>query len=237
MLALSLAPLLLAACESSQDKSARLAKSAGTRALEKGVVVTARNPDVEVLKTAVIEDRYGTAAAVQLHMKSSRVQVGLPLSFQVLDKAGRRAYANDLPGLATSLTHVPLLRPGERVWWVDDQVGAKGARLLDARVGRASAAAPANAPRLVPTAMALHQDTSGAFTSGRLRNLSAIEQRQVTVFAVAERGGRVVAAGRAGIERLKARKSALFKVFWIGDPKGAKLRIFAPPTVLSKEAK
>lgn len=236
MLVLALTPLLLAGCESSQDRSARLAKSAVAHKNEKGVSVTARSPDVSVLKTALVKDRYGTAAAVQLRFTGARPQAAMPISFELRDAAGKKAYGNDLPGLAASLTHVPLLRPGERVWWVDDQVQVKGAKRVAARVGPATAPAPATAPKLVPTGLTLESDSSGAYTAGKLRNPSAIEQRQLTIYAVAERGGRVVAAGRAGIERLKAQKSAPFRIFWIGDPKGAQLRIFAPPTVLSKEA-
>ena len=237
LLALALAPLSLAACESSQDRSARLARSAVAQRHEKGVVVTTRSPDVAVLKTAIVEDRFGTAAAVELRFTGSRPQAGLPISFELRDGAGKKAYANDLPGLAASLTHVALLRPGERVWWVDDQVQVKGAKRVAARVGHATARAPRTAPELVPTGLALEHDSSGAFTHGKLRNRSDVEQRQLTVYGVAERGGRVVAAGRAGIERLKAHAAAPFRIFWIGDPKGAKLRIFAPPTVLAKEGK
>ena len=235
--ALALVPLALAGCESSQDKSARLAKTAGKLRHEKGVVVTARNPDVAVLRTAVIEDGYGTAAAVQLRLKAGRPQAAMPISFELRDGAGKRAYANDLPGLAPSLTHVPLLRPGPPVWWVDDQVQVKGARRVAARVGKATAPAPADAPQLAAAHLRLEHDTSGAFTHGMLRNRSAVEQRQLTIYAVAQRGGRVVAAGRAGIERLKARATAPFRIFWIGEPKGAKISIFAPPTVLTPEAK
>jgi hypothetical protein len=54
------------------------------------------------------------------------------------------------------------------------------------------------------------------------------------VYAVAEQGGKIVAAGRAGIDRLKAHGSKPFKVFWIGDPKGATVHVFAPPTVLEE---
>jgi hypothetical protein len=232
---LALSALLLAGCESSQDKSARLARSAVAGKHEKGVVVTAASPDVKVLKTAVVEDKYGTAAAVQLRFTGAKPQAAMPISFELRDAAGKKAYANDVPGLAASLTHVPLLRPGERVWWVDDQLQAKGAKHVEARVGRATAGAPKRVPELVPAQLKLESDSSGSFTHGQLRNRSAIEQRQVTLYAVAERGGRIVAAGRAGIERVKARAASPFRIFWIGDPKGARIRIFAPPTVLSKE--
>ena len=236
-LALLLAPLLLAGCESSQDKSARLARSAVAQKHEKGVVVTTQSPDVKVLKTALVEDRYGTAAAVQLRFSGHKPQAAMPISFELRDGAGKKAYGNDLPGLAASLTHVPLLRPGERVWWVDDQLQVKGAERVEARVGRPTTTAPSKPPELVPTGLKLESDSSGFFTHGKLRNRSDVEQTQLTIYAVAQRGDKVVAAGRAGIERLRARAAAPFRIFWIGEPKGATLHIFAPPTVLSKEGK
>jgi hypothetical protein len=236
-LVLLLAPLLLAGCESSQEKSARLARSAVATKHEKGVVVTRRSPDVSVLRATVVEDRYGTAAAVQLRFTGRQPQAAMPISFELRDASGKKAYGNDLPGLASSLTHVPLLRPGEQVWWVDDQLQVKGARKVEARVGPSTASAPAAPPELVPVGLRLESDSSGAYTAGKLRNRSEVEQHQLTIYAVAERGGRVVAAGRAGIERLKARAAAPFRIFWIGNPKGAAVRIFAPPTVLSKEGK
>jgi len=54
------------------------------------------------------------------------------------------------------------------------------------------------------------------------------------ISCVARRGGRVVAAGRAIVDRLGAKgtKPQLFRIFFIGNPKGAKLTLFAPPTVL-----
>lgn len=240
-LALAVLLVALAGCESSQTKSARLAKQSKTVAAERGVVVGKPNRDVRVLRTAVVGDRYGTAVAVQVRLSGRRAQPQLPIGIEVSGRDGKKLYANDLPGLAPSLTHVALLPPGKTVWWVNDQVQADGAARARARVGnatvKASAAALADAPRLEPGGLRLDQDSSGSFTRGYLRNRSAIEQRNVTVFAVAERGGKVVAAGRAGIERLKARKRGLFKVFWIGDPQGARVRVFAPPTTLTEEAK
>ncbi|MEA2281450.1 MAG: hypothetical protein QOK21_2057 [Solirubrobacteraceae bacterium] len=89
-------------------------------------------------------------------------------------------------------------------------------------------------PKLVPTKMSLEQDPSGAYTGGMLRNESAIDQRQVMVYGVAERHGRVVAAGRGGVERIKPHRQALFRVFWIGDPTGAQVHLVAPPTNLEQ---
>jgi hypothetical protein len=233
LLVLAVLPLLLAGCESSQDKSARLAKLAKTARKEKGIVVKKRNPDVQVLRTAVVHDGNGTAAAVELRMRGRKPQAQLPLALVV---SGGRGYRNDVPGLAPSLTHVALLRPGDRVWWVNDQVLSDAPKTATAKVGPPTAKAVDKAPELVAKSLHLDHDSSGAFTSGKLKNGSKVEQRNVTVFAVAEKGGNVVAAGRAGIERLKAGAAGRFKVFWIGDPAGAKVSVFAPPTVLEEEA-
>ena len=237
---LLLAALAVCGCESTQAKSARLAKQRTHVEQEQGVVVKGRNRAVQVLRTGVVSDRYGTAVAMQLRLRGARAQAQLPLAFDVTGPGGKALYANDLPGLADSLTHVALLQPGRTVWWVNDQVQADGARAVKARVGagdaKASAAALRRPPELEPGKLRLDSDSSGAFTRGFLRNRSHVEQRNVTVFAVAERAGKVVAAGRAGIERLKANDKALFKVFWIGDPKGARVHVFAPPTMLTEEA-
>jgi hypothetical protein len=230
---LAVAALALAGCESSQAKSARLAKAAKSGAKEKGVLVKQANPDVKVVATSLVHDAYGAAAVVELQ-SSKGIQADLPVSLVVRGADGKPAYANDIPGLERSLTHVALLRPGERGFWVDDQVKADKPRGVDVKVGRSAVRAPTSAPKLVATGLQLEPDPSGAFTRGTLRNDSAIEQLKLMVYAVAERGGKVVAAGRAGIERLKAHASAAFKVFWIGDPKGAKVHVFAPPTVLQE---
>jgi hypothetical protein len=229
---LALAALALAGCESSQAKSARLAKAARGGTKEHGLVIKQVNRAVKVVATTLVRDQYGAAAVVELSAKGA--QADLPLAMVVRDASGKAAYSNDLPGLERSLTHIALVTPGERAFWIDDQVKADASNRVDVKVGTSSAAVPRSLPKLVPSGLALEPDPSGAFTRGTLRNESAIEQHKLIVYAVAERGGKVVAAGRAGIERLKARGSATFKVFWIGDPKGAKVYVFAPPTVLQE---
>ncbi len=67
---------------------------------------------------------------------------------------------------------------------------------------------------------------------GKVTNRSDVEQRNLTVFAVARKDGRVVAAGRGAVERLKPRASATYQVFFIGNPEGARLTLAAPPTTL-----
>jgi hypothetical protein len=234
-MALALSVLALAGCESTQDRSARLAKLAKHVDVEHGITVARENPDVKVLRTAWVRDRYGVAAVVELRSKAKRAQANLPLAFTVKGPGGSKQYTNDLAGLSPTLTHVALLRPGEHVWWVNDQVSAAHPKTVVAKVGGEKGTVPKVVPKLVPTKLSLTGDSSGTYTRGMLRNESAIDQRQVMVYGVAQRHGRVVAAGRGGIERIKPHKQALFRVFWIGDPKGATVHLFAPPTTLTQE--
>jgi hypothetical protein len=232
MALLALCALAVAGCESSQAKSARLAKAARTRPQEKGVKVTTQNPGVRVVATTLLHDQYGSAAVVELRSKATKPQADLPLAFTVTD-GGKQVFANDSPGLADTLTHVPLLLAKEHVWWVHDQVSAERGKVA-AKVGASTAKLPAKLPRLVASGLKLEQDPDGAYTSGKLRNDSAVAQLELVIYAVAEQGGKIVAAGRAGIDRLKAHGTKPFKVFWIGNPKGASVHVFAPPTVLEE---
>lgn len=232
---LALCALAAAGCESSQAKSARLAKAPRRSANEKGVKVTRQNPDVRVVSTALVHDQYGTAAVAELRSRARVAQADLPLSIVVRGAGGKRLFANDTPGLADTLTHVPLLRAGEHAWWVHDQVTSDGGKRVDVTVGRSAQRLPAKLPRLVPSALKLERDPDGAYTAGRLRNDSEVTQLEVVVYGVALTGGKVVAAGRAGIDRLPGHADKLFKVFWIGDPKGAQVHVFAPPTILEDD--
>ena len=49
-------------------------------------------------------------------------------------------------------------------------------------------------------------------------------QRKLVIYGVARKGGSVVAAGRAQIKRLKPGKRARYKIFFIGNPRGARAR-------------
>ena len=65
-------------------------------------------------------------------------------------------------------------------------------------------------------------------------NRSRISQHELVIFAVARRGGTVLAAGRAVVPELAADASARFQVFWVGDPRGGSVQVLAPPTTLAE---
>jgi hypothetical protein len=226
--------LLLSACESTQSKSAKLAAQAGEVKTQRGLRIVKPSKVVKVERTAVLSDANGAAAVVTLRNTSKRTLAAVPLAIDVRGANKRSVFKNDDPGLDPALTGVSVLRPGQQLEWVNDQVLASGKpRAVRARVGIERAKAPAELPQLVLSPPRLEADpTSGLLAVGKATNRSAVEQRNLVVYAVARRGGRIVAAGRGAIERLKPHVSATYQVFFIGNPRDAQLTLAAPPTTL-----
>ncbi len=231
---LALAVLALAGCETTAAKSARLAKL-GRAAVrnQKGLVVTAVNRDVAVLSSAVLHDANGTAATVTLRNTSAHPLANVPIAITVADARGRGVWKNDTPGLEPSLVSAPLLAPRSDFTWVNDQVQPTGhAATVHIRVG-ASPPSLLTPPALSTSGVRLFTDpSSGVGAKGMVVNHSIVTQLKLVIFAVARRGRRVVAAGRAILPRVPPGKPVPFQIFFIGDPTGAALQLSAPPTVL-----
>lgn len=232
--ALVLLALTLTGCENNIERSARLAQLARHPAhAQTGLVVTRENPDVKVLATAVVHDENGTAAVVSLRNASSQPLRDVPIAITLHDPHGGALYQNDAPGLSTALVSAPLLMPGQRFDWVDDQVQASGTPgALSVRVGE-SPEAGGQLPQIGVQGVHLSEEsTNGPSAEGTVVNHSAVAQQELVVFAVGRRSGRIVAAGRAVLPTLSAHSSAPFQVFFIGDPKGTSLQFSVPPTTL-----
>jgi hypothetical protein len=231
--ALIVVAFLVTACESPQDKSARLEKEGGGVLREKGVVVTKQNPDVKVVSTGAVQDENGTAVVVRVRNTGRRALAQVPITVDVRGKGRKTLFRNDDPGLEPTLVRAPLLLPGKEFVWVNDQViAAESPRNVRAKVGTGPAV-NGGVPRVTLTRPRLEQDpVSGVAATGFAANRSKVEQRKLVVFAVASKGSRVVAAGRGQISRLKAGKRGRYTVFFIGNPSGARISVAAPPTRL-----
>lgn len=228
--------MTLAACESTQEESARLAAGAPDVLNQKGIKVTKSNRDVEVGDAVVLGADGSFAVAVPLSNRTRKPLAKLPISVEVTDASGKRVFANDSPGLARGLADVPVLDAGEEIVWVNDQVLATGkpAKAI-AIVGAPEAGKVRELPELVLSNQRLEDDAGTPVATASVENRSKIDQRQLVVFAVARRAGEIVAAGRAVVPRLRARRKRKFTIFLIGDPKGAKLELAAPPVQLTEE--
>jgi hypothetical protein len=216
-------------CQSTQSKSAELAAAAGTVAQQHGLEIGRESKDVKVTRATVLTDRNGSAVVVELRNTGRRTLLGVPVAIDVR-KGGKTVFANDAPGLEPSLTSVAALKSGESIAWVHDQVFAAGPK-VDVRVGAKTDPAPAQLPQIeVGTPRVGGDPTSGFAIEGKVTNRSDLLQRKLVIFAVARKDGRVVAAGRGQVERLKPHAAAGYQIFFIGNPAGAQVELAAPPT-------
>lgn len=219
-------------CESTADKAAKLEQETSDAFTKKGLEVARANREVEVLDTRLLTDANGAAVVVRLRSRASRPLVGVPISLSVQDSKGREVFSNDAPGLQPALVRVPVLRPGRETVWVNDQIPGLGLEKARVRVGQARPSARP-LPRIDIRNVRFDSDpVSGIQAAGRVTNRSKVLQRRLTIFCVSQRRGRVVAAGRAVIDRLRPGASATFRAFFIGDPRRGKLSVSAPPSVL-----
>lgn len=220
---------LAAGCQSTQSKSAELAKESGAIAQEEGLKIDRQSKEVKVTSTELVSDPNGAAAIVEVENTSRKTLVDVPIAIGVR-KGGKTVFANDAPGLEPSLVGISVLKPGESMAWVNDQVFAAGPK-LDVEVGATDAKAPAKLPQIDVGPPRVGGDpTSGFAIEGKVTNRSDLLQRKLVLYAVARKGGKVVAAGRGQVERLKPHAAAGYQIFFIGNPEGAQVELAAPPT-------
>jgi hypothetical protein len=238
-LALALAALALAGaasgCETTAERSAKLEKAAKrvTLATQQGLTITHAGRNVKVTSTAIVRGSEGSAAVVTLRNSSPRAMRDVPISISLKDAHGTSVYTNGTPGLAKTLTSIALLPARGEGVWIDDQIpAASTARSITTKIGEGTPASGAPA-KLAIRETHLEADPSGSATvEGTIRNPSSVAQSELVIYAVARKGGRIVAAGRAVLASLAAGASMPFQAFFIGAPNGAKLQLSAPPTTL-----
>jgi hypothetical protein len=245
LLPLALAPLVLGGClgvETTPEKSAAKAELAATNVKrQKGMVLGKINAAIKVEDSTLVQDANGVAAVVRVK-NTGATQVTLPVAITVSDAEGKQLYANDTPGLDASLTSLSVLRAGEEADWVNNQILVAGkASKVAARIGAATGRSAGALPKIVLSRVEAGRDEDGNYAKGTIANRSAVAQKRLVVTCVARAGGKVIAAGRAVVDRLppagERTKPTTFTVFFIGDPRQAEPACTAPPTVLAGGAK
>jgi hypothetical protein len=227
--------LALTACQTTQELSAHRAKTAKKLVNQKGLTVSHENPNVAIGVTGIVQDKNGIAAVVELRNTGKVAQAELPVSIAVTDAKGKPVYRNDVAGLESSLVSMSLLAEGEDAFWVNNQITATGKPAkVQAKVGAAKGKVPAQVPSFAISGVGLQIDSGSVFAKGTIVNRSKVAQKRLTIFCVARKGTKIVAAGRGILDALPpaGAKPTKFTVFFIGNPKGAKLSFSAPPTVL-----
>jgi hypothetical protein len=221
----------LSACESNQDRSARLEKEASAVLLnDEGLKVTKENPDVKVLSTTVLSESEGSAVVVEVHNDSSQNLVDVPIAVDVLDAKGKSVYKNDEPGLEQALVSIPYLAADSDGVWVNDQILATGKpATAKVKVGVGGTPFSGEQPNIEVTEPHLE---SGMIASGEVINRTGEDQKRFLLYAVARQGGKIVAAGRGAFEHLKPESKPLhYHVYMIGNAEGAELTISHFPTL------
>jgi hypothetical protein len=232
--ALALLAFSLTGCETTAEKSAKLEKAAKriAPAQQQGLSIARESSVVKVQSATLVRGAEGTAAVLALHNSSAKAIREVPISISLKDANGTAVYTNAAPGLAKTLTSLALLPAHGDGVWIDDQIPGTSAKSLTTKVGEGTAVSGA-APRLAIGETQLTKDPSGAATvEGTIKNSSSTAQSEVIVYALARKGGRVLAAGRAVLASLAPGASAPFQAFFVGNPAGAHLQLSAPPTAL-----
>jgi hypothetical protein len=226
---------LLTACESTQDKAKKVQAEAVAQlaAAAQPLTIPKQNKDVKVVSSTLLHDQYGDAIAVELRNTSKQAQVNFPIIVDVLGSNRKTVYENNLAGLEPNLNHVPLIEPGQTITWINDQLNIDApAKSATVKVGESTGKAPAKVPQIDLGKTVVENDPDGIVAKGTVTNKSQIDQTSLVIFAVARSGGKIVAAGRAVVKKLKVGKPFHYQLFFIGDPKGAQLEVAAPPTTL-----
>ncbi len=240
VVALGALALTLSACESTESESARLGREGAKLIASAGTLGTGgANPDVRVGQVALVQGAGRTAAAVQLTNTGPGAQLDVPVLIDVRSPQGASVYRNDIEGLEPSLQQMALLPAHTSGWWVDDQVLASGTpssvnvRVGAAKVSAGKAASVASTGVQVSGVTLGSQEFVGPYLQATAINHSGAAQHNMPIFAVALRGARVVAAGRALVPSLAASgagSQASFRLYLVGSTAGARIELTPAPT-------
>lgn len=233
-IALAGVALVVGGCESTQEKSVKIGAELGPVKEEKGLEITKESKDVEVVSTDLLTDPNGSAAVVRLRNRSNRDLVGVPIAIDVLDAKGKSVYTNGIPGIEPALAAVPFVPAGGEVEWVHDQILAAGKPAkVEVRVGVGGEPFKGEQPRITVSEPKLEGDPySGILAGGDVEYESGESLDRLLLYAVATKGGKVVAAGRGAIEPLKPKPRPFpYNIYFIGDPAGAEIEITRFPSL------
>ena len=226
-----LVALALSGCESTQEESAKLEKTAKHFALaHTGLSIAHASTQAQVLSTTVVRSTEGAAAAVTVRNSSSHTLSAVPVAITVKGAHGQTLYQNNAAGLEAGLTQISSLPAHGSVTWVDDQLSRLGrTRERQRRRRQSRRRERSREPRIEVDGAHLAEASTGEI-SGTVRNRSNATQQHLVVYVVARHSGTIVAAGRAILTEVSPGAAVPFQAFLVGAPTGAKLEASAPAT-------
>lgn len=229
--------VLAAGCQSTQSKSEEIAANLGPVKIEKGLEIKQTSKDVKVLDTTVLTDPNGTAVVVTVKNESSDDLVGVPIAIDVVDAKDKSVYKNNIPGLDPTLTTIPIIKAGETLDWVNSQVAPTGEPDdVEAKIGADAEPLDEEIPDFTIGDPELKNDpVSGVNATGSATNNTDVQQQDLLLYGVARSGGKIVAAGRALLDKVNAGATRYYHIFFIGDPEGAETGVTSFPTLKSSQ--
>lgn len=223
----------VAGCQSTQSKSAEIAAELGPVKERKGLKITKESKDVKVLDTTLLSAGRENAVVVEVKNETDQTLTDIPIAINVLDAKGKSVFKNDLPGLERALNHIPILKPGETLDWVNNQVLAIGKPdSVKVEVGADAVPLSTPIPDIEVSEPKLENDSvTGLNAAGTATNKSGERQERLLLYGVAKQGDKVVAAGRAAIEKMNPDRNRAYHIFFVGDPEGADIEVSYFPTL------
>jgi hypothetical protein len=181
------------------------------------------------VRTSVVSGKDGSAIVVVLRNRGDAPVNDLPI--EVGRRGGDPLNAN--PNVPYFQSHAPAIAPGAEATWVYVTNEKVGSGPVYARIGTPTAIAPkaGDVPKLEVSDAGAHSDKGGSRVVAEVANGTGIPQYGIDVYAVARKGGRYVAAGRASLTHLGVDQKAELTLSLIGDAKGSEIQIYAPPTL------
>lgn len=110
------AALLIVGCESTEQRSAKIAQRlAHQRASTTTTVLGARSSTVTVTQSAIVSVGGATAVALQLKSTDTLTERGVPVLFDVRDAKGAIVYANNTTAIEPALREIAVMPARERL--------------------------------------------------------------------------------------------------------------------------
>jgi hypothetical protein len=151
-----------------------------------------------------------------------------PIAIDLFDRTGKIVGTSAVVGADPLLEHVPYVAPGESALFVSDSIATSGVP-RHARATATAIFAPVRSARLTVRAPRLRTSPFGSVADGTLVRSGPVGRRQVLIQAVVRRRGHLVAAGTTVATVPALGRARPFEIQLVGDAKGGKLRVWAPP--------
>jgi hypothetical protein len=221
---------VVSGCATTQDANQRASIQADrTLASREPLAIHGSDQDVRVVRTSVISGKDGSAVVVVLRNRGTAPVNDLPI--ELVKRGGDPLNAR--PNVPYFQSHAPAIAPGAEATWVYVTKDKIGAGPVYARLGAPPATAPKtnDVPKLDVGEAGVNGGELRSSVVAKVANDTGIPQYGLDVYAVARKGNRYVAAGRASVAHLGVDESTELTLNLIGDAKGSRIQIYAPPTL------